>query len=174
MGQDRLAGLPSEVRWQEKGITWRQTTRLPDSASTVLSVASGHAAHRLVVRVPAWASGARVRLNGRALPDRPAAGSRVTLDRAWRTGDRVEISLPMRTTLEATPDDPDVQAVLHGPVVPAGRTATRATGGWPGWTPPVCGRSRPTRCGSRRPPTGSRSRCCPSPASTTSTTTSTG
>ncbi|WP_324606042.1 LamG-like jellyroll fold domain-containing protein [Streptomyces sp. NRRL WC-3725] len=112
--------IPSEVRRQEKGITWRQTTRLPDSASTVLTVASGHAAHQLVVRIPAWASGARVRLNGRALPDRPAAGSRVTLDRAWRTGDRVEISLPMRTTLEATPDDPDVQAVLHGPVVPAG------------------------------------------------------
>ncbi|MFF5533501.1 beta-L-arabinofuranosidase domain-containing protein [Streptomyces cinerochromogenes] len=112
--------IPSEVRWQEKGITWRQTTRLPDSSSTVLTVTSGRATHQLVVRIPAWAEGARVRLNGRTLPDRPAAGSRVTLDRDWRTGDRVEVSLPMRTTLEATPDDPDVTAVLHGPVVLAG------------------------------------------------------
>ncbi|MFF9001325.1 beta-L-arabinofuranosidase domain-containing protein [Streptomyces achromogenes] len=114
--------IPSEVRWRDKGITWRQTTRLPDSASTVLTVAAGAAAHQLVIRVPGWASGARVRLNGRTLPDRPAAGSRLTLERDWRTGDRVEVTLPMRTTLEATPDDPDVTAVLHGPVVLAGAT----------------------------------------------------
>ncbi|MEV0179774.1 beta-L-arabinofuranosidase domain-containing protein [Streptomyces sp. NPDC050625] len=112
--------IPSQVDWREKGITWRQTTSLPDASSTVLTVAAGGAAHQLVVRVPAWASGARVKLNGRTLSDRPAAGSRLTLDRTWRTGDRVEVTLPMRPTVEATPDDPDVRAVLYGPVVLAG------------------------------------------------------
>ncbi|MFE9452087.1 beta-L-arabinofuranosidase domain-containing protein [Streptomyces sp. NPDC006739] len=112
--------IPSQVTWAEKNITWRQTTTLPDSASTVLTVTAGGAAHQLLVRVPAWASGARVKLNGRTLADRPAAGSWLTLDRTWRTGDRVEVSLPMRTTIEATPDDPDVKAVLYGPVVLAG------------------------------------------------------
>ncbi|MGQ4384806.1 beta-L-arabinofuranosidase domain-containing protein [Streptomyces sp. SAS_270] len=112
--------IPSEVRWQEKNITWRQTTNLPDASSTVLTVTAGGAAHQLLVRIPAWASGAGVTLNGRALPNRPAAGSWLTLDRTWRRGDRVEVTLPMRTTVEATPDDPDVKAVLHGPVVLAG------------------------------------------------------
>jgi hypothetical protein len=112
--------IPSEVHWQERGITWRQSTRLPDSSSTVLTVTSGAAKHELLVRVPGWASGARVRLNGRTLPDRPVAGSWLSLERTWRTGDRVEVTLPMRTTVEATPDDPDVKAVLHGPVVLAG------------------------------------------------------
>ncbi|MFJ3308871.1 beta-L-arabinofuranosidase domain-containing protein [Streptomyces sp. NPDC086549] len=112
--------IPSQVNWQEKGITWRQTTRLPDAASTLLTVTAGGAAHQLLVRVPAWASGARVRLNGRTLSDRPAAGSWLIIDRTWRTGDRVELTLPMRTRVEATPDDPDVKAVLHGPVVLAG------------------------------------------------------
>lgn len=118
--------IPSEVTWREKGITWRQTTRLPDQSSTVLTVTAGRARHQLVIRVPAWAAGARVRLNGRTLPDRPEAGGRLVLERDWRENDRVEVTLPMRTTLEATPDDPDVKAVLHGPVVLAGTYGDQA------------------------------------------------
>ncbi|GAA2472715.1 beta-L-arabinofuranosidase domain-containing protein [Streptomyces longisporus] len=118
--------IPSQVVWREQGITWRQTTGFPDSSTTTLTVTAGKASHRLRIRIPSWASGARATLNGRALPDRPEPGSRLTLDRAWRTGDRIEVSLPMRTTVEATPDDPDVQAVLHGPVVLAGAYGDRA------------------------------------------------
>ncbi len=112
--------IPSEVEWEEKGITWRQTTRIPDRASTTLTVASGAAEHRLHLRIPAWASDARVKLNGRTLPDRPGPGTWLVLNRSWRTGDRVEVALPMRLRIEPTPDDPDVQAVLYGPVVLAG------------------------------------------------------
>ncbi|MER6352540.1 beta-L-arabinofuranosidase domain-containing protein [Streptomyces sp. NPDC001634] len=112
--------IPSEVVWREKGITWRQTTGFPDRSSTTLTVTAGRAAHRLAIRIPAWADGARATLNGRPLSDRPKPGSRLTLERTWRTGDRVEVSLPMRTVVESTPDDPDVRAVLHGPVVLAG------------------------------------------------------
>ncbi|WDF36364.1 glycoside hydrolase family 127 protein [Streptomyces sp. T12] len=112
--------IPSEVNWRDKGITWRQSTRLPDQSATVLTVTAGQAEHQLLVRVPAWATGVRVRLNGRTLPDRPKAGGWLVLDRAWRKNDRVEVALPMRTSVESTPDDPDVKAVLHGPVVLAG------------------------------------------------------
>ncbi|WP_037853904.1 beta-L-arabinofuranosidase domain-containing protein [Streptomyces sp. NRRL S-340] len=118
--------VPSEVTWREKGIGWRQTTRVPDGTTTTLTVTSGRAAHRLLVRVPSWAVGARARLNGRTLPDRPEPGGWLVLDRSWRTGDRVEVTLPMRTVVEATPDDPAVQAVLHGPVVLAGAYGERS------------------------------------------------
>ncbi|MGP3982408.1 beta-L-arabinofuranosidase domain-containing protein [Streptomyces sp. KR80] len=119
--------IPSQVVWREKGITWRQTTRFPDRSSTVLTVTAGQASHRLLIRIPSWSSGARATLNGVALPDRPKPGSWLTLDRAWSTGDRVEVSLPMRTIVAPTPDDPDVQAVLHGPVVLAGAYGDLAT-----------------------------------------------
>ncbi|MFD7996658.1 beta-L-arabinofuranosidase domain-containing protein [Streptomyces mexicanus] len=118
--------VPSQVAWREKGITWRQTTRIPDGDTTTLTVTAGRAAHRLLVRIPSWASGARAKLNGRSLPERPAAGGWLVLERSWRTGDRVEVTLPMRTVVEPTPDDPDVQAVLHGPVVLAGALGERA------------------------------------------------
>ncbi|WP_427917815.1 beta-L-arabinofuranosidase domain-containing protein [Streptomyces sp. cg40] len=118
--------IPSQVVWRDRGITWRQTTGFPDRSTTTLTVIAGRASHRLRVRVPSWASGARAALNGRALPDRPKPGTWLTLERTWRAGDRVEVSLPMRTVVEPTPDDPDVQAVLHGPVVLAGAFGDRA------------------------------------------------
>ncbi|WP_406130860.1 beta-L-arabinofuranosidase domain-containing protein [Streptomyces sp. NBC_00989] len=118
--------IPSQVVWHERGITWRQTTGFPDRSGTTLRVTAGRVTHRLRVRVPAWAADARATLNGRTLPDRPKPGSWLTLERAWRTGDRVEVSLPMRTVVEPTPDDPDVQAVLHGPVVLAGAFGDQA------------------------------------------------
>ncbi|MFE4628965.1 beta-L-arabinofuranosidase domain-containing protein [Streptomyces mirabilis] len=119
--------IPSQVNWRDRKITWRQTTSFPDQSSTVLTVTAGRSAHQLLVRIPSWAADARATLNGRALPDRPEPGSWLTLDREWRAGDRVEVSLPMRTVVEPTPDDPDVQAVLHGPVVLAGAYGGRAT-----------------------------------------------
>ncbi|WAP53871.1 beta-L-arabinofuranosidase domain-containing protein [Streptomyces sp. S465] len=112
--------IPSELRWREKGITWRQTTGFPDQQSTTLTVASGGAPLELRVRVPSWAAGARAKLNGTTLADRPEPGSWLIIDRRWKTGDRVELTLPMTPAFEPTPDDPDVQAVLYGPVVLAG------------------------------------------------------
>ncbi|GHJ40069.1 glycoside hydrolase family 127 protein [Streptomyces sp. TS71-3] len=111
--------IPSQVTWSEKGVTWRQTTGFPDEAGTTLTVVSGSATHPLSVRIPSWASGAQATLNGRPLPA-PAPGSRLTVDRAWRAGDTVKVSLPMRTTIEPTPDNSRVAAVLRGPVVLAG------------------------------------------------------
>ncbi|AGP52424.1 glycoside hydrolase family 127 protein [Streptomyces rapamycinicus] len=123
--------IPSELRWQDKGITWRQTTGFPDQQTTTLTVTSGAASLELRVRIPSWAAGARATLNGTTLADRPAPGSRLIIDRQWKTGDRVEVTLPMKLTFDPAPDDPDVQAVLYGPVVLAG-----AYGGRTGMTMP--------------------------------------
>ena len=44
----------------------------------------------------------------------------LTISRAWKKGDRIEMELPMRLTVEAMPDAPKLQAFLYGPVVLAG------------------------------------------------------
>ncbi|WP_307804704.1 beta-L-arabinofuranosidase domain-containing protein [Streptomyces sp. VRA16 Mangrove soil] len=113
--------VPAEVTWREQGITWRQATGFPDRATTLLTVTAGRAEHELRVRIPSWTTGSRVTLNGRALADRPKPGSWFSLRRRWQRGDRLEVTLPMRLTIEPTPDDQDVQAVLYGPVVLAGQ-----------------------------------------------------
>ncbi|WP_052865284.1 glycoside hydrolase family 127 protein [Streptomyces niger] len=119
--------VPSEVTWRDKGITWRQTTGFPDQAATVLTVTAGRAKHELRVRIPSWASNAQVELNGRTVPGHPKPGTWFVLGRHWQTGDRVQIAMPMSLTIEPTPDDPDVQAVLYGPVVLAGLYGDRDT-----------------------------------------------
>ncbi|MFZ2024520.1 MAG: beta-L-arabinofuranosidase domain-containing protein [Terracidiphilus sp.] len=46
------------------------------------------------LRIPAWASGTSIRVNGE-LMSAQAAGSFATIDRTWNPGDRLEISFPM-------------------------------------------------------------------------------
>jgi DUF1680 family protein len=47
-------------------------------------------------------------------------GSYVSIDREWRAGDVVEVSVPMTLRAEAMPDDPKTVALLYGPIVLAG------------------------------------------------------
>lgn len=49
----------------------------------------------LSVRIPAWAQGATVRVNGTAVQSEVRPGSFARIERNWLPGDRVEVSLPM-------------------------------------------------------------------------------
>jgi DUF1680 family protein len=56
---------------------------------------------------------------GRPAPG-PAAAGWIVLRRWWRTGDLLEVTLPMQLVFEPTPDHPSVQAAIYGPVVLSG------------------------------------------------------
>jgi DUF1680 family protein len=125
--------IPSAVRI--RGLVLRQATGFPDDSVTRLSVVSGAATMTLRVRVPNWVAGPPlIRLNGLAVPgpDNPAAaslaaappGGWIAIRRWWRTGDVLEVTLPMRLAFERTPDYPSVQAAIYGPVVLSGVYAT--------------------------------------------------
>jgi DUF1680 family protein len=60
------------------------------------------------------------------------------LDRTWRDGDRVDVSLPMAISTSPMPDDPSLQAILYGPLVLAARMGSTALG-------PGILRAEPTR-----------------------------
>ena len=113
--------IPSQVRSQ--GLVLRQATGFPDDPVTRLSVVSGAATLTLRVRVPAWVAGPPVvSLNGAPVPDVSAgrAGGWIALRRLWRTGDLLEVMLPMQLAFEPAPDHPAVQAMTYGPVVLSG------------------------------------------------------
>lgn len=48
----------------------------------------------LRLRIPAWASGATLRINGKTQPA-PAAGKFARVERTWRPGDVIELSFPL-------------------------------------------------------------------------------
>jgi DUF1680 family protein len=71
----------------------------------------------LKFRIPAWSQGARIAVNGRALPA-PRPGAFAEVRRLWHSGDRVELHLPQPMRLE--PIDarhPRVAALVRGPQV---------------------------------------------------------
>jgi hypothetical protein len=113
--------VPSEVSWNAAGITIRQATRFPDEPATHLRVVSGSARMTLRVRLPGWlASPARAWVNGEPVAGPLTPGTWLAIERQWRPGDRVDVSLPMALALNRTPDRPAVQAVTYGPVVLSG------------------------------------------------------
>ena len=113
--------IASELDWAEKGFRLRQDTKFPEQPTTTLTVTAakpGNMAMRL--RIPAWTRSASVKINGRAIDVTPTPGSYLTLNRVWKAGDRIEMTLPMHLSVEAMPDDPKTQAFLYGPLVLAG------------------------------------------------------
>ena len=113
--------IPSEVTCGDGGLTIRQSTGFPEEPRTRLTVVSGEATMALRVRIPFWVAGpARAWLNGTPLGAPGTAGSWLTVERDWRPGDSLVVSLPMRLSLNPTPDNPAVQAVTYGPIVLSG------------------------------------------------------
>ena len=131
--------IASELNWQERGVRLLQETRFPDEQGATLTVRTAKPLRfALRVRVPYWAEGGKVNLNGRALEGFAAPGGYFVLDRTWKDGDKIAVSLPMGLHLHPMPDDPSLQAVMYGPLVLAGKLGTT------GLTPDVL-RAEPTK-----------------------------
>jgi DUF1680 family protein len=114
--------IPSVVTWREMGLTLRQTTTFPESPITRLAATVERPVRAtLNVRQPGWCSGMSMRVNGRRWNGAAATNGYVGIEREWRTGDLVEVQLPMTLSTELLPGTNDVLAFVYGPIVLAGR-----------------------------------------------------
>jgi uncharacterized protein len=113
--------IPSVLTWTEKAVTVRQETRFPVEDTTRLTIEAERPSHfALRIRYPGWARSMTVAVNGRQEPMAVGPGSYAAIDRTWKTGDRIDVRLPMSLHVETMPDDPHVVAVMDGPIVLAG------------------------------------------------------
>ena len=113
--------IASELDDRELAIGLRQNTRFPDDPRTSFTITKAPAsAWTLRLRIPSWTSAAAVKVNDRLLEATPGAGSYLSITRAWKKGDRVDLELPMSLAAEPFPDEPRVQAFVYGPIVLAG------------------------------------------------------
>jgi len=114
--------IPSELNWAEKGFRLRQDTKFPEQQSTVFTVSADKPVKMAIrLRIPSWLkTGPAVKINGAALEATASPGSYLALNRTWKTGDKIEMDLPMHLTVEKMPDDATMQAFLYGPLVLAG------------------------------------------------------
>ena len=114
--------IDSQLDWPEKGLRIKQETRFPEAQGTTITIAASNPAQlTMKLRVPYWAKGGSVKINGAALPAFSSASSYLNLSRLWKTGDKIELSLPMDLHVAPMPDDETIQAAMYGPLVLAGR-----------------------------------------------------
>lgn len=113
--------IPSTLRWKQNGgeIVLTQQSQYPFDSLVQFEVKASRAADfTLNFRIPAWAAGASISVNGRRLQTPAAPGSFAAIRRQWRSGDRVELDLPMTTRLEAIDaQHPQTVGLLYGPLV---------------------------------------------------------
>ncbi|MDB5586182.1 MAG: glycoside hydrolase family protein [Devosia sp.] len=104
-------------------VTLTQQTQYPWDGAIGLSVAVDKPARfALSLRIPAWAKGATIAVNGQALDvEGITADGYARIDREWRAGDSVRLDLPLvPRALRANPkvrQDAGRVAVMRGPLV---------------------------------------------------------
>jgi DUF1680 family protein len=109
--------IPSELDWAERSLAVTLDTAMPLEGSATLTVRRApRAAHAIAVRMPGWAQGANLTLNGEPESFAIRDGYAV-VQRRWRAGDTIGVTLPMTLQAEPTPDDPATVAFTHGPLV---------------------------------------------------------
>jgi len=95
-------------------------TRYPfDNRIEIQVSASQPAEYTLNVRIPAWAKPDPVLMvNGQRFSGDLRAGTFAAVRRTWKSGDRVQIELPMPLRLEPVDvNHPNLVALLQGPLV---------------------------------------------------------
>jgi DUF1680 family protein len=113
--------LPSGVRWLQgtARCSLRQGGEYPFEDTVSMRIAASQPQDfTLYLRIPAWAEGARLEVNGAPWSGAMAPGAFAAVTRRWRQGDRVDLELPRRLRLEPVDaQHPDTVALLCGPLV---------------------------------------------------------
>jgi DUF1680 family protein len=119
---------PSQATLQVRGVGMvrlEQRTEYPFDGEIAIRVAPERSAtFKFHVRVPQWATGAALSVNGVSCPLPDSGGAFVAIHREWRADDIIKLSLPMQpqahfrtnsnTQESRAPDDSPVrQEVLH-------------------------------------------------------------
>lgn len=114
--------IDSQLEWPEKGLRLKQDTHFPEEQGTTLTITANHPQQMAInLRIPYWSDGGSVKVNGTPLVAFSSPSSYVALNRTWKNGDKIELSLPMKLHIDPMPDDKTIQAVMYGPLVLAGR-----------------------------------------------------
>jgi hypothetical protein len=139
---------PSTADFPIAGVNLKMDTGFPDGESATIAVGmTAPKRFALAVRRPSWAGdGFTLKVNGENVEVPPLASLRagsaggrnvgtndrvlqpssyVELERNWKPGDTIQLSLPKSLRLEPTPDNAQVAAVMWGPIVLVGDLGAR-------------------------------------------------
>jgi len=132
--------IPADATWRARGAALTLDTHYPFEPTSTLTLGKLAKPGRFAIalRVPGWAAGkAAVTVNGQ--PVSPSfAGGYAIVQRSWKAGDAIAITLPLELRIEATPGDEKTIAILRGPMVLAADLGT-TEGDWASPDPALVG-----------------------------------
>jgi DUF1680 family protein len=109
--------IPSSLDWSERGLSIDLDTQFPNDGEVALTVRRApRRSMAIALRLPGWAENPTLLVSGKAAPFEQRNRYAV-LQRKWRAGDRIALSLPMELRSEPIPGDPSTLAFLSGPLV---------------------------------------------------------
>ena len=110
--------IPSTLDWKETNAKFEITTQYPLGEEIRLAVAAPGKVSEFTIflRIPYWADKAAIKVNGESVSLSTRNGY-ASVRRKWKKGDVVSLTLPMKPRMEPTNDDPNVVAILNGPLV---------------------------------------------------------
>jgi uncharacterized protein len=113
--------IPSTLRWMDEGgeVSLVQKSLYPQDEVIEFEFSLSKPTDLVVnFRIPAWADGASISLNGKRRTDPILPSTFASLRREWKNGDRIELELPMKMRLEPLDvRNPDTVALVRGPIV---------------------------------------------------------
>jgi uncharacterized protein len=116
-GVAAIAYAPCELRTNIAGITVaiNEETQYPfDGKITLRLEAAKPVRFPLSLRIPSWAQGASIRVNGIAV-DSVESGQFAALVREWRSGDQVDLQFPMSAAMKRW--DKNSVVIERGPIL---------------------------------------------------------
>ena len=113
--------IPGRIDWRQGGAACRLSiaTEYPYASAISMSLQMPRPqTFALHLRIPAWAAGATIGVNGKRGGMPVVPGTFAGVVREWRNGDRIELDLPLPLRLQAVDaEHPDTVALLAGPLV---------------------------------------------------------
>lgn len=120
--------IASKLNWKEKNVILAQETSFPEAETSVITVnpQKGSAKFRLLVRCPEWVSAGEMKVicGGVDYAEGAKPSSYIVIDRKWKKGDKVEITMPMHLRAVTLDNVPEYVAVKNGPVLLGVKTGT--------------------------------------------------
>ena len=113
--------IPSTLRWAASGaaLSLTQEGGYPFEQNVAFTLTRSQPVDQtLHFRIPAWATGAEIFVNGKRQAGLAMPGQFAAVRREWSSGDRVDLELPLPMRLEAIDArHTDTVALLRGPLV---------------------------------------------------------
>jgi hypothetical protein len=97
-------------------VSLRQMTEYPFDGVVKIEVEAGAVNFPLYLRIPRWAAGATVSVNGEAQPVNAAGDDYIRIERTWQKGDVVELTLPMKVSVQTWDKNKNSVSVNYGPL----------------------------------------------------------